>query len=78
MPRHYSIENRICLNGWWDFQPVTDNAATATTVPAEGWSEAHYLVPSFWTKVVDGVRQKGEKYFTERKNLVLAGSHPRN
>ena len=69
MPRHYSIENRICLNGWWDFQPVTDNAATVSTVPTEGWNEAQYLVPSFWTKVVDGVRQKGEKYFTDRKGL---------
>ncbi|MDD5707273.1 MAG: glycoside hydrolase family 2 TIM barrel-domain containing protein, partial [Kiritimatiellae bacterium] len=68
MPRHYSIEERICLNGWWDFLPVTDNAV-AETVPVAGWGEAQYLVPSFWTKLPDGVRQKGEKYFTERNEL---------
>ena len=68
MPRYYSIEKRICLNGWWDFQPVGD-AVTATAVPAQGWCKAQYLVPSFWTKLPDGVRQKGEKYFAGRKDI---------
>ena len=69
MPRYYSINKRTCLNGWWDFQPITDSAVVATTVPTQGWCEAQYLVPSFWSKVTDGVRQKGEKYFINRKEL---------
>jgi hypothetical protein len=69
MPRHYAIENRICLNGWWDFLPLDADAAAADKVPDQGWLGGRYLVPSFWTKLSDAVREPGEKYFTDRKDL---------
>jgi beta-galactosidase len=69
MPRNYAIDNRICLNGWWDFQPLTADAAVSDTVPEQGWLPGRYLVPSFWTKLSDAVREPGEKYFLDRKDL---------
>ncbi len=70
MARHYAVTNRICLNGWWDIQIVSPDAAVvADSVPEQGWLAGRYLVPSFWTKPSDAVRQPGEKYFTDRKDL---------
>ena len=69
MTRQYAIEERICLNGWWDFLPLVADAASSDTVPEQGWLCGRYLVPSFWTKLPDAVRKPGEKYFTDRKEL---------
>jgi hypothetical protein len=52
----------VCLNGWWDFQPVYDDAP-GDMPPENGWEQGAILVPSFWTKPKDGVRSPGETYF---------------
>ncbi|MEN8255248.1 MAG: glycoside hydrolase family 2 TIM barrel-domain containing protein [Verrucomicrobiota bacterium] len=56
-----SINKRTSLNGWWDFQPIKNRAIA--TVPALGWDNGVYMVPSFWTKSDKAVRRPGEKYF---------------
>ena len=56
-----TIQSR-CLNGWWDFLPVYDNAP-GDLPPEDGWEKGAILVPSFWTKPKDGVRGPGETYF---------------
>ncbi|MBN2852315.1 MAG: hypothetical protein JXQ23_06210 [Clostridia bacterium] len=57
---------KTCLNGWWDFQPVF-HINDDLTIPESGWAEKKYMVPSFFTKPLDGVRKKGEVYFTDRR-----------
>ena len=54
-----------CLNGWWDIQMVYDDAGEIP--PDAGWLEEKYLVPSFWTKPLDGVRKKGQKYYSDQR-----------
>ena len=49
-----------CLNGWWDFLPVT---TPQSTPPATGWKAAAVLTPSWWTKSRFAVRRQGERYF---------------
>ncbi len=60
------LVRRTCLNGWWDFQSAVDVTTPETTVPTSGWSASAYLVPSFWTKPREGLRQPGDKYFHGR------------
>ncbi len=62
-----------CLNGWWDFLPIFSNISNtgnisniSEQVPADGWEKHKYLVPSFWTKPLGGVRKKGEKYYSDQ------------
>ncbi len=63
---------RTSLNGWWDFQPVfSDDARRA--VPAGGWAEGAYLVPSVWTKPAAGVRKPGERQFHSGRALQFDG-----
>lgn len=56
------LVQRTCLNGWWDFQSAVGHEQHSA-VPVSGWSKEAYLVPSFWTKPRDAIRQPGETYF---------------
>ena len=56
------LVQRTCLNGWWDFQSAVGHEQPSA-VPVSGWSKEAYLVPSFWTKPRDAIRQPGETYF---------------
>ncbi|MBQ3141736.1 MAG: hypothetical protein IJC25_07220, partial [Clostridia bacterium] len=47
---------KTCLNGWWDIRPLFPDRESK-------WEEGAYLVPSFWNKCTEGVRNKGEKLF---------------
>jgi hypothetical protein len=62
MPQADSAIKQTCLNGWWDFRPAAPGDDTER-VPAGGWAEAAYLVPSVWTKPLAGVRRPGERQF---------------
>lgn len=55
---------KTCLNGWWEFQPCTA-VSSNEAVPADGWEEEKYLVPSIWTKSRFAVRKKGESVYRE-------------
>lgn len=54
----------LCLNGWWDFQPIFGEAGACP--PRDGWLSEAILVPSFWTKPKDGVRRPGETFYRVR------------
>lgn len=54
--------SKKCLNGWWDFNPVYEKDAI-TGIPAQGWLEKAYLVPSLWRKPLDCVKNRSEDYF---------------
>ncbi|HNX14869.1 MAG TPA: glycoside hydrolase family 2 TIM barrel-domain containing protein [Oscillospiraceae bacterium] len=65
----YRFDEKICLNGWWDILPVYDDSP-CEKIPAKGWLEKKYLVPSFYNKPYDAVRKPGEKYYCENPNIV--------
>lgn len=67
MSDHSRSMERTSLNGWWDFLPVTGQPQPG--VPTAGWLERALLVPSFWTKLPDGVRQRGDSLYANRPNL---------
>lgn len=53
---------KICLNGYWDFQPIFETDEN-THVPEQGWEEGAFMVPSVWTKSKHGYRRKGESLY---------------
>jgi hypothetical protein len=63
-----------CLNGYWDFLPVFD-AQPGLTVPQSGWIADTYLVPSLWTRPLDAVRKKGERYYHQGKKEHFTDEH---
>jgi len=65
----YRFDEKVCLNGWWDILPVYDGAP-CVKIPAVGWQEMKYLVPSFYNKPYDAVRKPGEKYYGENPDIV--------
>jgi beta-galactosidase len=61
---------KICLNGWWDFYPVYEKDS-CKEIPAQGWLEKAYLVPSLWRKPLDCVKTPDEEYFREYRQEDL-------
>jgi len=57
-----SIMKKTCLNGWWDFYPVYEKN-NYIDIPAQGWLEKAYLVPSVWLKPLDCVKKGNEEHF---------------
>jgi len=57
---------KTCLNGWWDFAPAFPGAVT-DEIPEKGWYTRQFLVPSYWSKPMYGVRKKGEVYYTDQR-----------
>lgn len=57
------VDSMTCLNGWWDFQPTTDDPGAPP--PNSGWQEEALLVPSLWNQSVMGYRLAGEKQFRQ-------------
>jgi len=54
---------QTCLNGWWDFAPVS----SADSLPShEDWKENAYLVPSPYQHSPHAVRAEGETRFRDR------------
>ncbi len=67
---HEVTVHKTCLNGWWDFMPLDENNA-GSEIPQHGWHEGQYLVPSFWTKSMHGVRKRGETYYHARRKTEI-------
>ena len=65
-----NIMKKICLNGWWDFYPVYEKDS-CKEIPAQGWLEKAYLVPSLWRKPLDCVKTPDEEYFREYRQEDL-------
>ncbi len=59
----YRFDNKVCLNGYWDFLPVYDESVDETRVPEDGFGNADYLVPSFYNRPWDAVKFPGESYY---------------
>lgn len=66
----YKYHEKICLNGWWDFYPVYEKDS-CKEIPAQGWLEKAYLVPSLWRKPLDCVKTPDEEYFREYRQEDL-------
>lgn len=65
----------LLLNGWWDFQPADAGDPAAphcpTAVPTDGWQDAAYLVPGFFTDHPYPVAWRAQRCGWARTRIVL-------
>ena len=62
----YQFDEKVCLNGWWDFLPGNENSDTSLP-PREGWIKKAYLVPSWFKQFSDICKKKSDKYYLDKR-----------